>query len=132
MSSLNRKLELLTKLLQRFSVKAAGGALIIVEGIKDKTALEELGILGNVICVKNSSQVTVDLLDGIRSKEIILFVDFDEGGVTLAKEITYYLEGKGIKVDSILWRRIKSIVRRDLKDVEGFPSYLEKLKKRVI
>ena len=59
-----------------------------------------------------------------------LFVDFDEAGVSLARDITVCLEGKGVKVNSIFWREIGSLVRRDVKDVEGVPSFLEKLKKR--
>ena len=132
MASFDRKFEKLTKLLKRISVKAAGGIPIIVEGKKDEVALRTLGIEGYVICLKNSKQAMVDLLDNIQSEEIILFVDFDKVGVELMKEITQYLEGKSVNVDFVLWMSIRSLVRRDVKDVEGLPSYLEKLKKRVV
>jgi len=132
MASAERKFESLTKLLQRLSVKAGKGVPIIVEGKKDLAALRKLGVEGRIICAKNSRQVFVDFLDRVQSREVILFVDFDEGGVSLAKEITQYLPGKGVKVDSVFWRSIRSLVRRDVRDVEGLPSYLEKLKKRVV
>ena len=126
-----RKLESLLKILHRLNQKAGKGVPIIVEGKNDLVALSKLGVKGEVICVKNSSQIIVDVLDSVQSKEVILFVDFDYAGVSLAKDVSRYLEGKSIKVDSVFWRKIGSLVRRDVRDVEGLPSYLEKLKKRI-
>ena len=47
-------------------------------------------------------------------------------------KITQYLEEKRVKVNSVFWRKLSGLVRRDVKDIEGIPSYLEKLKKRPI
>lgn len=126
-----RKLELLMKLFQKLCVNGQKGVPIIVEGKKDLAALRRLGVNGRVICVKNSGKVLVDLLDNVQSSEVTLFVDFDDSGVSLAKGITQYLEGRGVKVNSVLWREARSLIRRDVCEVEGFPSYLERLKKRV-
>lgn len=128
-TSAERKLELLTKLLQKLCVEGEKGIPIIVEGKKDLSALRKFSIKGKIICVRNSGKVFVDFLDGVQSEEVILFVDFDDYGIALAKSITQYLEGKGVKVNSIFWKEIGALVKRDVKDVEGLPSYLEKLKK---
>jgi len=120
----------LSELLQKLGSKGEKGIPIIVEGKKDLSALRRLGIKGKILCIKNSRKVFVDFLDGVQSGEVILFVDFDDSGLTLAKGITRYLEEKGVKVDSTLWRKARSLVRKDVKDVEGVPSYLEKLKKQ--
>lgn len=130
-TSAERKLELLAKLLQKLCMQGERGAPIIVEGKKDLAALRKLGFEGRIICVKNSGKALVDLLDEVQSDEVTLFVDFDDNGVSLAKSITQYLEGRGVKVDSIFWRKARSLIGRDVCEVEGFPSYLEKLKKRV-
>lgn len=81
------------------------------------------------MCIKNSGNILYDILDDISSTEIILLVDFDRYGISLAKNITQYLEKKRIKVNTNFWRRLKALVRHDVKDVEGIFSYLEKLKK---
>ncbi|MDQ1279799.1 MAG: hypothetical protein QG670_1061 [Thermoproteota archaeon] len=126
-----RKLELLIKLLERLNKEDRKCTPILVEGKKDLLALRRLGIGGEIICVKNSGKVLVDSLDEIQSEEIILFVDFDEYGIALAKDIIQYLERKGVKVNSVIWKEIKAMVKRDVKDVEGLPSYLEKLKNHI-
>ena len=124
-----QKLETLTRLLDHLSQEAQCGIPIIVEGVKDLNALAKLNIVGNVICIKNSGQLVSDLLDTVQSKSVIVFVDFDEEGRTLVKRISTYLERRGINVNLNYWRRIKAVLKRDVKDVEGIPSYLEKLKK---
>lgn len=130
-TSAERKLELLTKLFQKLSMRGEKGIPIIVEGRKDLSALRKLGVDGSVVCIKSSAKVLTDILDDMKGEEVTLFVDFDESGVSLAKDITRYLEGRGVKVDSVFWREVRSLVRKDVKDVEGVPSYLEKLKKRL-
>ena len=129
-TSAERKIELLTKLFNKLSTRGEMGIPIIVEGRNDLAALRRLGIWGRVICVKSSTNTLVDILDGVRGEEVTLFVDFDSEGVALAREITECLEGRGVKVEAVFWRRMRSLIRRDVKDVEGVPSYLEKLKKR--
>lgn len=120
----------MTKLFQKLNAQGERGIPIIVEGKKDVSALRKLGVNGRIICVKSSAKVLVDFLDDVQSGEVTLFVDFDDTGVSLAKDITQYLEGKGVKINSVFWRKARSILRKDTKDVEGVPSYLEKLKKR--
>jgi 5S rRNA maturation endonuclease (ribonuclease M5) len=125
-----QKLKTLTRLLDHFSQEAQRGIPIIVEGRKDLYALAKLNIVGNVLCIKNSCRSLSNLLDTVQSKSVIVFVDFDKEGRTLVKMISTYLERVGIKVNLKYWRRIKALLKRDVKDVEGIPSYLEKLKKQ--
>ena len=130
-TSAERKFELLMKILQKLCKKDERSIPILVEGKKDLSALRRLGIRGEVFCVRNSGKVLVDSLDEVQNEEVILLVDFDEYGIALAKDIIQYLERKGVKVNSIFWKEIGALVKRNVKDVEGLPSYLEKLKKNV-
>jgi len=79
--------------------------------------------------MKHSGQILFDFLDQILDREVVLLVDFDDYGASLVSKITQYLEEKRVKVNSVFWRKIRGLVRRDVKDIEGLPSYLEKLKK---
>lgn len=130
-TKIERKLKALTEILEKLAKEASRGVPIVVEGRKDREAIERLGIKGRVVEVKSSRQVVVDVLDEVSGGEVILLVDFDRDGVELAKHIISYLESEGVKVDSTYWREIRALVRRDVKDVEGLPSYLEGLKEKV-
>lgn len=130
-TSAERKLESITRILEHLAKEVGKGVPIMVEGRKDLHALSKLNIRGRVICVKNSGKVFADLLDSVQSRSIIVFVDFDKSGIYLAKKISTYLERRGVKVNLNFWRRTRALIRRDVKDIEGMPSYLEKLKKRV-
>jgi len=106
------------------------GVPIIVEGLNDLHALSELDIVGQVICIKNSGKNFADLLDSIQSRNIIVFVDFDKTGIDLVKKTVAYFERRKVNVNLNFWRRMRAVIRRNVKDVEGIPSYLEKLKKQ--
>jgi 5S rRNA maturation endonuclease (ribonuclease M5) len=126
--SAERRYKAVMRLLERLHRKADGGIPIIVEGRHDRRALKRLGIRGEVVTVKNSGKVLADLLDEVLGSSAVILVDFDDEGVTLEKTIKEHLEERGVKVDSLLWRQIGKLLRRDVKDVEGIPSFLEKLK----
>ena len=129
--SLERKYEALNESLVKLAKKADEGVPILVEGTKDLVALERLGIRGKIICVKSSNRVLVDLLDTLKDKETVVLVDFDRTGERLAERIVTYLQRKGVNANSSLWKRIGSLVKHDVKDVEGLPSYLEKIKENL-
>jgi len=130
-TSAEQKLESIISVLEHLSQEVNRGVPIIVEGRKDLQALYKLNIRGSVICIKNSGKILPDLLDAVQSKSIIVLVDFDDEGITLVKMISTYLEKMGVKVNLTFWRRLKALLKRNVKDVEGLPSYLKSLKKRV-
>jgi len=126
--TMERKLNNLTKILERLCTEAACGTPILVEGKKDVEALRKLNIFCTTITVKDSGKVLEDVLEEVRSAEVIVFVDFDRHGSELAKKILYQLEHRRVKANLVFWRMIRALVRRDVKDVEGLPSYIESLK----
>ena len=130
-TSTEQKLESLIYVLEHLSREAKRGVPIIVEGSNDLHALHKLNISGTVICIKNSGKILPDLLDAVQNKSVIVLVDFDKEGITLVKIISTYLEKMGVKVNLTFWRRLKALLKRNVKDVEGLPSYLKSLKKRV-
>jgi 5S rRNA maturation endonuclease (ribonuclease M5) len=123
-----RKLDELREIFRKLADKSME-TVVLVEGKKDRSALRSLGILGKIVCMKHSGQILFDFLDQLPDREVVLLVDFDDYGASLARKVTQYLEEKRVKVNSVFWRRIRGLVRRDVKDIEGLPSYLEKLKK---
>lgn len=128
-NGLKRKLEALTEILDKLAKEAKKGTPVIVEGRNDLLALRRLGIDGKIACVKASGKVLVDRLDEFHDKEVIVMTDFDRDGKKLARHITTYLQAKRVRVNPVFWKKIGALVRRDVKDIEGLPSYLERLKK---
>jgi 5S rRNA maturation endonuclease (ribonuclease M5) len=122
------KLEKINNLLQKLANEASKGTPIIVEGQHDRRTLNNLGVKGNFFCLKSTGNILLDQLDKIEGTEAILLVDFDKEGIKLVKKIVNYLHFRGIKVRRFYWRRIKSLMGKDIKDVEGMHSYLERLK----
>jgi len=126
--TMERKINNLTKILEKFCQETACGTPVLVEGKKDIEALRRLNIPCTAITIKNSGKVLEDVLEEIRSSEVIVFVDFDRHGSELAKKIMFQLEHRRVKVNLVFWRMIRALVRRDVKDIEGLPSYIESLK----
>jgi 5S rRNA maturation endonuclease (ribonuclease M5) len=130
LKSLERKYEALTRLLDRLIAVGEEGKPIIVEGKKDSAALRELGINASIICIKSSRKSVLDLLKTIKTeREAIILTDFDRHGAELAKTVENCLEELEVRPNLFYRRALGNLVKRDIKDVEGLPSYIEKLKK---
>jgi 5S rRNA maturation endonuclease (ribonuclease M5) len=102
---------------------------IIVEGEKDINALNTLGIHGHIIPL-NTGVSILNLCDTIakRWNEIIILTDWDKQGGRLCKRIIDNLQGRTrCNTD---FRKIfaKNAI---VKDLEGLPSYIENLKKKI-
>ena len=69
--------------------------LIIVEGKKDKSALETLGIK-NIITFSNSSYHSIE---NIKAKEVVILTDLDNHGKKLYSILKHNLQKNGIKID---------------------------------
>jgi len=133
-TSLQRKAEKLAKLLERLVAEATKSTLIVVEGRNDIEALKEMAIQGNIISVKTAGRSFLDVLTEIEEQnvsKVILLLDFDRRGREWTKRLKQRLEEKRIKVDISFWNKLRALVRRDIKDVEGLPTYLKTLKKRI-
>ena len=94
---------------------------VIVEGLKDKKALENLGI--NRIFVLNKKPIfeTVEKISK-NSKEAIVLTDFDKEGKKLYGKISQDLKRNGIKIDKYFREWLQKNTK--LSHIEGFEHYL--------
>jgi len=133
-TSLQRKAEKLAQLLERLVAEATKSTLIVVEGRNDIEALKEMAIQGNIISVKTAGRSFLDVLTEIEEQnvsKVILLLDFDRRGREWTKRLKQRLEEKRIKVDISFWNKLRALVGHDIKDIEGLPTYLKTLKKRI-
>ena len=95
--------------------------LIIVEGMKDKKALESFGIKNIVTLNKPLHQVIEDVAE--KSKDVIILTDLDKKGKELFGKLSSGLQSHGVRVDKsfreFLFRKTK------LRQIEGLVTYLE-------
>jgi len=132
-ASLQRKSERLSQLLEKLATEAAKGIPIVVEGQKDVSALRQLNVEGNIVSSKTSGKSFLDILteiERLKVREVILLLDFDRRGVEWTHRLKQHLEKTRIKPNLDFWNQLYGLVGRDLKDIEGLPTYLETLKKR--
>ncbi len=131
--SLRRRLEKVTEFLERLAEKSASGIPIIVEGRNDTDALTKLGIKGDIITAKTSGRSFLDVLREVRNRgtrEVILLMDFDRRGREWTRRLTQNLEKMRVKANTLFWNELLNLIGRDLKDIEGLPTYIETLRKK--
>jgi 5S rRNA maturation endonuclease (ribonuclease M5) len=131
--SLERKIKELELILQELAQRSNEGAIIITEGINDMRALRSLGIKGKIFCIKRGKiSLTNFLTQFVNEKaEFIILTDFDRRGRELAGRIAGYLERYGKSFNLTFRAKISSFISRDVKDIEGLPSYIENLERRM-
>lgn len=133
-AGLQRKNERILQLLNKLATEAAKGIPIVVEGQKDVSALRQLNVEGKFVSSKTSGKSFLDILTEIeeqRVREVILLLDFDRRGAEWTHRLKQHLEKTKIKPNLTFWNQLYGLVGRDLKDIEGLPTYLETLKKRI-
>jgi 5S rRNA maturation endonuclease (ribonuclease M5) len=101
---------------------AIKGKTIIVEGMKDKAALEHFGIKDIITLKKGIFETCQDIPD---NKEVIILTDLDIEGRKLYTIIRANLERRGIKADD----GFRAFLRKytPLRHIEGLKSYVDNL-----
>jgi 5S rRNA maturation endonuclease (ribonuclease M5) len=127
-------MEKIQLLIEKLATDSAKGCLIIVEGQKDYQALRQLGINGKILTAKTSRKSFLDLILEIEKQscpQVILLLDFDRRGKELTKRLIQHLETVRIKTNTSYWKELQVRVRRDVKDIEGLPTYLQTLNQKL-
>lgn len=131
---LQERVEKIQQLLEKLAIDSAKGSLIVVEGKKDHEALRQLGVKGKIITAKTSPKSFLDVTIEIEKQpcpQIILLLDFDRRGKELTKRLAQHLETQRIKTNISYWKELQAIIGRDVKDIEGLPTYLKTLNNKL-
>lgn len=95
------------------------GLLVLVEGPKDRSALERFGVT-NVLCIKKPLFAVVEEI-AERAKEVVILTDLDAEGRRLFARLRRDVQKFGVRVDN----RLREVLfKTKLRQVEGLPSYL--------
>lgn len=94
--------------------------LIIVEGKKDKLALQKLGLKNIIILNKPLYKI----VEEVKCKEIVILTDLDKKGKQIYGYLSSNLQRFGVKIDNnfrnFLFKKTK------LRQIEGLYNYINK------
>jgi len=102
------------KNLNELRERSVNGAVIIVEGFKDKASLRLLGIEGRIVEASNvPSDVLAEKVCEIcrESRDIIVFTDLDRSGRNLQRRVVRAFECRGVIPDVETGKRLLSLCR---------------------
>lgn len=121
-------IEALEELISALLEASQRGAAIIVEGRRDKMALQSLGASGPVIMA--SSKSILDMAEDAASQyqEIVVLTDWDEKGEEMALLIEQHLRCTQSLANMEIRSRLKRLVKKEIKDVESLGFYVERMR----
>jgi len=119
------KLEELILELQQMSDK---GALIIVEGQRDRKALRALGIAGTIMLGTKKSILVFCEEVAREYNNVIILTDWDEKGDKLATLMEGYLRCTSAAVNMDIRKKILNLVRKRIKDIESLDTHISNLR----
>jgi 5S rRNA maturation endonuclease (ribonuclease M5) len=123
-------IEALEELISALLEASQRGAAIIVEGRRDKMALQSLGASGPVIMA--SSKSILDMAENAASQyqEIVVLTDWDEKGEEMALLIEQHLRCTQSMANMEIRSRLKRLVKKEIKDVESLGFYVERMREQ--
>jgi 5S rRNA maturation endonuclease (ribonuclease M5) len=117
-------LEQVQELIDELRGYAAEGTPILVEGSRDRKALRELGVRGQIFQI-SGKKTALNFLDGLVGyKQVVIMTDFDRTGDEMAKFCAKHLKGLGPKPIIDLREKLRALLRKDIKDIQGLAKFL--------
>lgn len=119
----------LSHIVEELSHCVEQGVPILIEGKKDEEALNELGINGKIIKVSGSGLKLFEIAEMATesSSKVIILTDFDKKGEILAKKLSEDIQSLGSHPDLSIRKKIMSISRKYIKDIESLPKHIRQL-----
>ncbi len=114
----------LKSLIDELIERSENGAVIIVEGKNDRKALRDLGIYGDIVEASKISNSFI--VDRIRRRDVIILTDWDKRGEMIKRDLMNKFSSWGIIPDTEIRKKIFSIVKKDVTEVEKLAKFFKK------
>ncbi|MGD0818459.1 MAG: toprim domain-containing protein [Methanomassiliicoccales archaeon] len=102
--------------------------VLLVEGKRDRGALNLLGVWGEIVQVQTSDGILGIAEDlALRHKKAIILTDWDRKGGQLCLLLKNALKANSVEFEATTRSRLVHIVSGDIKDVESLPSFFSRL-----
>lgn len=108
-------------------------APVVVEGKRDREALEQLGVPGEVITLNSGSSI-FGLCETLAREhaEVIVLTDWDRRGGQLCRLLREGLAANGVRYDVDLRAQLARLCRKEAKDVEGLLPFVERIQAALV
>lgn len=131
MLSPEERLEKLEKVLMRLEDLSEHHP-IVVEGARDASALKRLGITRNVVPLNKGVSVFTFCEQLSRTAtEVVILTDWDRRGGQLARMLREGLAANGVTANDKIRTEIVILSKKEVKDIESMPTFIERLKEAV-
>jgi 5S rRNA maturation endonuclease (ribonuclease M5) len=108
----------------------SGRMPVVVEGMRDAKALATLGIHTNVVTLSKGMSLFSFCEELSRSwREVVVLTDWDRKGGQLARRLKEAFKANETKVVDEIRMQLVILTKKEVKDVEGMPSYLARLRR---
>nr|CAH04799.1 conserved hypothetical protein [uncultured archaeon] len=104
------------------------GSVILVEGRRDREALDALGIRGEIMMTSQKQLFTLCEELARSGGDVIILSDWDDRGEEVAGLVQTYLEADGLRPDLEIRNKVRQLVRKEIKDVENLHRYIARLR----
>ncbi len=121
------RLEKLEELILELQQMSDTGALIIVEGKRDRKALRALGITGAIMLGTKKSILVFCEEVAREYHNVIILTDWDKKGDKLAALMEGYLRSTSTAVNMDIRKKIKNLVKKRIKDIESLDTHISNL-----
>ncbi|MEM2427568.1 MAG: hypothetical protein QXZ52_05145 [Candidatus Hadarchaeales archaeon] len=123
-------LEELEEVLRELRMEIRDGTPVLVEGRRDREALLSLGIEGRIVHLNRNGSL-LERLEGLGGYErVVVLTDFDREGEELALRCSKYLRLMGVEPLLEPREKLKKLLRKEVKDVEGMVHLLRFLREK--
>ncbi len=120
-----KKVEKIEETLNEIKGECEEGTPILVEGVHDRLSLAALGIEGKIFQL-NGRKKLLNFLESLSGyPRMIVLTDFDRTGEELAKFCSKHLKPLGVEPLLEPREKLKRLLRRDVKDIEGMVRFLQ-------
>jgi 5S rRNA maturation endonuclease (ribonuclease M5) len=128
MLSPEERLDLLEKVLDELR-ELSESIPVIVEGRRDVQALKRLGITRNVRALHEGSSI-MTFCESIAREHAraVVLTDWDKRGGRLARNLKDGFEANGVSIVGKIRTQIVILSKKEVKDVEGLPTFIERLR----
>jgi len=98
---------------------------VVVEGKKDKAALNKLGFKKTIDVSGKTLHEITDKIKSDNFKSVIILTDFDDEGEIKASQLKKLFTHLKIKVDSFARKRFKSLKIHKIEELNSFTKIME-------
>ena len=118
-------LEQVEELLDELRECSNDGVPILVEGTNDERALRKLDVKEKIFRISSGSKTLLNFLENLTGfEQIIILTDFDRAGDKLAEFCAEHLKRLGVKPIIDIREKLKVLLRKDVKDIQGLAGFL--------